>query len=73
MVYCVTVTMTFQVDQERFAKFVFRSTRGNAFTHFRQIMEPLTDPNTGQECVKAVFVIYYQGGAGSAMHERIIR
>ncbi|CAD7941087.1 unnamed protein product [Amoebophrya sp. A120] len=62
-----------QLDQERFAKFVFRSTRGNAFTHFRQITEPLTDPKTGEDCQKSVFVIYYQGNSSSAMHARILR
>eukprot|EP00392_Amoebophrya_sp_AT5.2_P002223 g2228.t1 len=62
-----------QLDQERFAKFVFRSTRGNAFTHFRQITEVLTDPKTGEECQKSVFVVYYQGNSNSAMHGRILK
>lgn len=62
-----------QVEQERFAKFVFRSTRGNAFTHFRQITEVLTDPKTGEECQKSVFVVYYQGNSNSAMHGRILK
>ncbi|CAD7956789.1 unnamed protein product [Amoebophrya sp. A25] len=62
-----------QSEQQRFARFIFRSTRGNAFTHFREIHEPLTDPKTGEDCQKAVFVVYYQGNSSSAMHARILR
>lgn len=65
-------------DQERFARFLFRSTRGNTFTHFEPINLPLVDPDTGRECQKVIFVVYYQDarlaeGHGSAMHDRIIR
>eukprot|EP00397_Hematodinium_sp_SG-2012_P007825 GEMP01007875.1.p1 GENE.GEMP01007875.1~~GEMP01007875.1.p1 ORF type:complete len:776 (+),score=124.09 GEMP01007875.1:805-3132(+) len=64
-------------DQERFARFLFRSTRGNTFTHFEPIYERLIDPQTGKEMQKSVFVVYYQDArsteGGSAMHNRIAR
>jgi len=64
-----------QADQDRFARTVFRATRGNTFTHFQQIFEPMQDPKTGLEVHKSVFVIYFQdhraGSAVSAMSEKI--
>jgi V-type H+-transporting ATPase subunit a len=64
-----------QADQDRFARTVFRATRGNTFTHFQQIPEVLKDPKTGKEIAKSVFVVYYQdsrvGGQSSAMGEKI--
>jgi len=62
-------------DQDRFSRTLFRATRGNAFTVFQQIPEPMQDPSTGREVQKSVFVTYFQdhrGGAGaSAMNEKI--
>eukprot|EP00444_Apocalathium_aciculiferum_P003379 CAMPEP_0183402208 /NCGR_PEP_ID=MMETSP0370-20130417/13749_1 /TAXON_ID=268820 /ORGANISM="Peridinium aciculiferum, Strain PAER-2" /LENGTH=839 /DNA_ID=CAMNT_0025583755 /DNA_START=1 /DNA_END=2520 /DNA_ORIENTATION=- len=64
-----------QANQDRFARSLFRATRGNTFTHFQQIFEPMVDPKTGREVSKAVFVIYFQdnrmGGQTSAMSEKI--
>jgi len=62
-----------QVDQERFARTVFRASRGNAFTHFSPIPMPLKDPKSGKEVSKAVFVVYFQDtrGASSAMGEKV--
>jgi len=64
-----------QEDQDRFARTLFRATRGNTFTHFQQIFEPMQDPKTGREVKKSVFVVYFQdnriGSAVSAMNEKI--
>jgi len=65
-------------DQERFARFLFRSTRGNSFTNFWEIPEKLVDPATGKPGRRSVFVVYYQDACGgrrgnSAMHTRIQR
>merc|ERR1719456_1933654 len=49
-----------QTEQDRFARTLFRATRGNTFTHFQQIPEPLREPKTGKEIHKSVFVVYYQ-------------
>eukprot|EP00746_Dinoflagellata_sp_MGD_P146156 gnl/MRDRNA2_/MRDRNA2_78674_c0_seq1.p1 gnl/MRDRNA2_/MRDRNA2_78674_c0~~gnl/MRDRNA2_/MRDRNA2_78674_c0_seq1.p1 ORF type:complete len:831 (-),score=151.11 gnl/MRDRNA2_/MRDRNA2_78674_c0_seq1:32-2524(-) len=49
-----------QSDQDRFARTLFRATRGNTFTHFQQIPELLKDPKTGKEVMKSVLVVYYQ-------------
>lgn len=63
-----------QEEQDRFARALFRATRGNTFTHFQQIFEPMQDPKTGKSVSKAVFVIYFQDharSATSAMNEKI--
>jgi len=66
-----------QAEQDRFARALFRSTRGNTFTHFQQIFEPMQDPKSGKAVIKAVFVIYFQdhrsGPSLSAMGERVHR
>jgi V-type H+-transporting ATPase subunit a len=56
-----------QSEQDRFARSLFRATRGNTFTHFQQIFEPMQDPKTGKAVAKAVFVIYFQDHRGSSM------
>lgn len=64
-----------QADQDRFARTLFRATRGNTFTYFQPISDPLRDPNSGHEVQKSVFVIYFQdhrlGSAISAMNLKI--
>lgn len=62
-----------QGDQQRFARTVFRATRGNAFTEFQAIPELLRDSVTGADVAKSVFVIYHQGNVGSAMSGKISR
>jgi V-type H+-transporting ATPase subunit a len=63
-----------QEDQQRFARTLFRATRGNTFTHFQQIGEPMMDPRSGKPVQKSVFVVYYQDSRGrsdvSAMAQR---
>jgi len=64
-----------QAEQDRFARALFRATRGNTFTHFQEIGEPMRDPKTGKAVIKSVFVIYFQdhrvGPSLSAMGERV--
>jgi len=64
-----------QAEQDRFARALFRATRGNTFTHFQQIFEPMQDPKTLKPVHKSVFVVYYQdqriGMSNSAMAEKI--
>lgn len=64
-----------QVEQDRFARTLFRATRGNTFTHFQQIIEPMQDPKSGKQVNKSVFVIYFQDhrapSSSSAMGEKI--
>jgi len=63
-----------QEEQDRFARALFRATRGNTFTHFQEINEPMQDPKTGKAVNKSVFVIYFQDSrnpALTAMGERV--
>lgn len=63
-------------DQQRFARFLFRMTRGNTFTNFTEIEEPIIDPRSGKEVKKSVFVIFFQdvkGAQESVMRARIIK
>jgi len=63
-------------ERDRFARFLFRSTRGNAYTYFDDHSTLLTDPSTGKKVEKSVFVIYYQDsrakGSTSAMANRVV-
>merc|ERR1712193_111385 len=62
-----------QSDQERFARTIFRASRGNAFTYFQAIPYPLKDPKSNKDVSKAVFVIYFQDmkSSTSAMCDKI--
>ncbi|CEM27242.1 unnamed protein product [Vitrella brassicaformis CCMP3155] len=62
-----------QADQERFARTLFRVTRGNTFTHFQMINDKIYDAKTGKEVAKSVFVVYYQGAESSAMYEKLTK
>lgn len=60
-----------QSDQEKLSRTIFRATRGNAFTHIEDLDEMFPETTAMQK--RSVFVVYYQGGPGSAMHEKITR
>lgn len=65
-------------EQQRFARFLFRMSRGNTFTSFVKIDEPVIDPKSGKEMSKSVFVVFFQdikGGAGqeSLLRQRIVK
>jgi V-type H+-transporting ATPase subunit a len=61
-------------QQVRFARTIFRATRGNTFAHYSPIAEPVVDPKTGTKVQKSVFVILFQGmqdSKESALHEKV--
>ena len=60
-------------DKEKFARTIFRATRGNTFCDFQEIEEPVRDPKTGTETKKSVFVAFYQGGGASAMYQKVLK
>jgi V-type H+-transporting ATPase subunit a len=65
-----------QDEQDRFARALFRATRGNTFVHFQEIQEPMQDPKSGKALQKSVFVIYFQdqrSQALSAMADRVTK
>jgi V-type H+-transporting ATPase subunit a len=66
-----------QSEQDRFARSLFRATRGNSFTHFQQIPGLMLDPKTGREVSKSVFVVHFAdlraGTSKSAMSDKVHR
>jgi len=60
-----------QQDQERFSRALFRMSRGNTFTSFHPIAEPIMDVTTGKPTRKSVFVVYFQGRSTSVMAEKV--
>jgi V-type H+-transporting ATPase subunit a len=63
-----------QDEQDRFARSLFRATRGNTYVHFQEIHEPMQDPKTGKAMKKSVFVVYFQDQRSqsiSAMADRV--
>jgi len=68
-------------DEQRFARFLFRMSRGNTYTNFCPISEPIIDPKTGKSVKKSVFVVFFQdlkgSGSGPAaeglLRQRILR
>lgn len=49
-----------QSARQRFARSIFRATRGNALTHFEAIEDAIPDPKTGKDSFKSVFIIFFQ-------------
>ena len=47
-------------ERSSFERIIFRATRGNCFVRFVNINDPITDPYTGFEVDKSVFIIFYQ-------------
>mmetsp|Transcript_60125 Transcript_60125/g.158169 ORF Transcript_60125/g.158169 Transcript_60125/m.158169 type:complete len:811 (-) Transcript_60125:297-2729(-) len=54
-----------KADEARFARALWRASRGNTFTQFSPIEQKVTDPKNGMVVDKSVFVIYFQGVSGS--------
>eukprot|EP00451_Oxyrrhis_marina_P001708 CAMPEP_0204251628 /NCGR_PEP_ID=MMETSP0468-20130131/431_1 /ASSEMBLY_ACC=CAM_ASM_000383 /TAXON_ID=2969 /ORGANISM="Oxyrrhis marina" /LENGTH=797 /DNA_ID=CAMNT_0051224943 /DNA_START=61 /DNA_END=2454 /DNA_ORIENTATION=- len=73
MVFSKVAGVVTRTDQERFARTLFRATRGNTFTHFEEIPEAVRDARTGKVAAKSVFVVYFQGATSSAMYEKVNR
>lgn len=61
-----------KIDEMRFARACWRASRGNTFSQFLPISQPVRDPKTGQEVEKSVFVIYFQGVAGS-LQQKVLK
>jgi len=61
-----------KADELRFARALWRASRGNTFTQFSEIAEPVKDPKTGNVVEKSVFVIYFQGASGP-MNQKVIK
>lgn len=57
-------------EQERFARTVFRASRGNTYTHFSDIVP---EGSSSGVAAKSVFVIYFQGGSTSSLHEKVMK
>lgn len=55
-------------EKDRFKKLVFRATRGNALTHFRDFTKPIINYH-GQEVYKTVYVVMFPDG--EAVKEKI--
>ncbi|XP_054750991.2 V-type proton ATPase 116 kDa subunit a 1-like [Lytechinus pictus] len=52
------------IERERvpaFEQMLWRVSRGNVFLRYSEILEPFTDPVTGNEIHKFVFILFYQG------------
>ena len=47
-------------ERQRFERMIFRATRGNCYTRFAPIEQPITDPQTGTLVEKSVFIIFYK-------------
>lgn len=61
-------------EQERLARTLYRTTRGNTYTYFQPIeQDVLSDAKSGKAIKKCVFVIYFQGSSNSALHEKITK
>lgn len=62
-------------EQERFARTIFRASRGNTFVHFEEIPEELPDMKTGsgRKIEKSVFVIFFQGNSSTSLYDKIYK
>jgi len=63
-------------DQQRFARFLFRMSRGNTFTNFTEIEDQIVDPKTGKAVKKSVFVVFFQDVKGpneSVLHSKVVK
>ena len=52
------------IDREKivsFEKMLWRVSKGNVFVRFCDIDEEMKDPRTGEDILKCVFIIFYQG------------
>ena len=47
-------------DRSRFERQLFRTTRGNCYVRFAEIEQPISDPATGEQVMKLVFIVFYK-------------
>jgi V-type H+-transporting ATPase subunit a len=50
-------------EKNRFERMIFRATRGNCFVRFASIKQPITDPTSGEQVEKSVFIVFYKSAA----------
>jgi len=50
-------------ENVRFERMIFRATRGNCYVRFAEIKQPITDPESGAELQKHVFIVFYKSSA----------
>jgi len=50
-------------EKVRFERMIFRATRGNCYVRFAEIKQPITDPESGAELQKHVFIVFYKSSA----------
>jgi hypothetical protein len=70
------VSLYLNLTTKRFARFLFRLSRGNTFTSFTEIEEEMVDPRTHKPAKKSVFVVYFQdlkGSRESAMANKVLK
>ncbi|VEU42702.1 unnamed protein product [Pseudo-nitzschia multistriata] len=58
-------------EKVRFERMIFRTTRGNSLVSFAPIEEPITDPETGKEADKSVFLVFFKSKAIEVKLKRI--
>ncbi|CAD7941079.1 unnamed protein product [Amoebophrya sp. A120] len=67
----VTGTIS-ELDRQRFQRFLFRATLGNAFSQFQDLPTPLEDPKKPgrmQEARRTVFILYFQDQGPSTQNQ----
>jgi len=47
-------------EKARFERMIFRATRGNCYVRFASIDQPITDPKSGEQVEKCVFIVFYK-------------
>jgi len=62
-----------QADEVKLRLALFRASRGNAFADIHQIQDVVQDPKTGAFVKKSVFVVYFQGAGGAALHAKVVK
>jgi len=56
-----SITGVVAADEKiRFERMIFRATRGNCFVRFAEIKQPITDPHSGEQIEKCVFIVFYK-------------
>lgn len=58
-------------ERQRFERMIFRATRGNCYTRFAPIEQPITDPHTGAIIEKTVFIIFFKSESIEAKLKKI--
>eukprot|EP00903_Cladosiphon_okamuranus_P005612 g5581.t3 len=58
-------------DRSRFERQLFRTTRGNCYVRFAEIEQPISDPTTGEQVMKLVFIVFYKAAAIEAKIKKI--